>query len=154
MEFCDNVRQLLQAYFRDFAVERLDRPWQAFTGSWPASAVARNLGLNASYVTGRHSYVLVRLARHREASRVQEDAAMTPNSSELHEAVARQAALVTPGDTASVIEFIKSFGSHYVRSFVTGNTLFQVIHRHSVAKSHSVRHRQHALPGDTPSLCS
>uniref|UniRef100_A0A1B6KRP8 MACPF domain-containing protein n=1 Tax=Graphocephala atropunctata TaxID=36148 RepID=A0A1B6KRP8_9HEMI len=126
MEFCDNVRQLLQAYFRDFAVERLDRPWQAFTGSWPPSAVARNLGINASYVTGRHSYVLVRLARHREASRVQEDAVMTPDSSELHEAVARQAALVTPGDTASVIEFIKSFGSHYVRSFVTGNTLFQV----------------------------
>lgn len=73
MEFCDNQRQLLQAYFRDFAVERLDRPWQAFTGSWSAAAVARNLGLNASFVGGRHSYVLVRLARHRAASRVTDD---------------------------------------------------------------------------------
>lgn len=51
---------------------------------------------------------------------------VTADSSELHEAVARQADQVTAGDTASVMEFIKSFGSHYVRSFVTGNTLFQV----------------------------
>ncbi|XP_054265023.1 torso-like protein [Macrosteles quadrilineatus] len=126
MEFCDNVRQLLQAYFRDFAVERLDRPWQAFTGSWGPAAVARNLGINSTYVTGRHSYVLVRLARHRDAARVQEDAAVTPDTSQIHEAVARQADQVKVGDTASVVEFIKSFGSHYVRSFVTGNSLFQV----------------------------
>lgn len=52
LEFCDDVRQLLQAYFRDFAVERLDRPWQAFTASWSPNTVARNLGLNASYVSG------------------------------------------------------------------------------------------------------
>lgn len=45
MEFCDNVKQLLQAYFRDFSVERLDKPWQAFTGSWSKFTLARNLGL-------------------------------------------------------------------------------------------------------------
>jgi torso-like protein len=44
MEFCDNVKQLLQAYFRDFSVERLDKPWQAFTGSWSKLTLARNLG--------------------------------------------------------------------------------------------------------------
>ena len=32
MEFCDNLRQLLQAYFRGFNFERLDRPWRAFSG--------------------------------------------------------------------------------------------------------------------------
>lgn len=45
MEFCDNVKQLMQAYFRDFSVERLDKPWQAFTGSWSKFTLARNLGL-------------------------------------------------------------------------------------------------------------
>jgi len=45
MEFCDNVKQLLQAYFRDFSVERLEKPWQAFTGSWSKVTLARNLGL-------------------------------------------------------------------------------------------------------------
>lgn len=49
MEFCDNVKQLLQAYFRDFSVERLDKPWQAFTGSWSQMTMAKNLGLDDSF---------------------------------------------------------------------------------------------------------
>jgi hypothetical protein len=44
MEFCDNVKQLLQAYFRDFYLERLDKPWQAFTGSWTRTVLARYFG--------------------------------------------------------------------------------------------------------------
>lgn len=32
LEFCDNLRQLLQAYFRDFSFEKLERPWRAFSG--------------------------------------------------------------------------------------------------------------------------
>lgn len=51
MEFCDDMPQLLQAYFRDFTVENLDKPWQAFTGSWTPAMTARNLGLNISYVS-------------------------------------------------------------------------------------------------------
>lgn len=27
MEFCDNKKQLFQAYFRDFTIERLEYPW-------------------------------------------------------------------------------------------------------------------------------
>jgi torso-like protein len=61
MEFCDNLKQLLQAYFRDFNFERLDRPWRAFTASWGRTAMARHLGINTSYVTGQHCYVLVRV---------------------------------------------------------------------------------------------
>lgn len=125
MEFCDNIRQLLQAYFRDFSIERLDRPWQAFTGSWSANAIARNLGINATYVTGRHCYVLVRLARHREGVKVLDGFAV-PENVVLHDAVAKQADLVEPGDSASVMEFVRSFGSHYVSSYVTGNSLYQV----------------------------
>ena len=60
MEFCDNLRQLLQAYFRDFQLERLERPWSAFTASWSRNAMAKHLGLNATYVAGSHCYVLVR----------------------------------------------------------------------------------------------
>ncbi len=44
MEFCDNIIQLLQGYFRDFSVERLEKPWKAFTASWSRSIIARNLG--------------------------------------------------------------------------------------------------------------
>ena len=61
MEFCDNARQLLQAYFRDFTIERLERPWSAFTASWSRGACAKNLGLNASFVGDAYAYVLVRI---------------------------------------------------------------------------------------------
>jgi hypothetical protein len=61
MEFCDNLKQLLQAYFRDFTFERLDRPWRAFTASWSRTALARHMGINSSYATGQHCYVLVRI---------------------------------------------------------------------------------------------
>lgn len=44
MEFCDNILQLLQGYFRDFSVERLEKPWKAFTASWSRNIIARNLG--------------------------------------------------------------------------------------------------------------
>ncbi|XP_050439974.1 torso-like protein [Adelges cooleyi] len=122
MEFCDNVKQLMQAYFRDFSVERLDKPWLAFTGSWTKSTLARNLGLEMSYVTGDYCYVLVRVARHREIANLATDM----DNSDLHEPVAKQAASVNVGDSVSVIEFVKSFGSHYVTSYITGNSLYQV----------------------------
>ncbi|CAB0034955.1 unnamed protein product [Trichogramma brassicae] len=127
MEFCDNVRQLLQAYFRDFTFERLDRPWRAFTGSWSRAAIARHLGINASFITGDHCYVLVRVSRFRESKRL---AALGvddgPGGLLLDEAVAREAESVTVGDQASVLRFVKNFGSHYIASYVTGNSLFQV----------------------------
>lgn len=122
MEFCDNVRQLLQAYFRDFTFERLERPWRAFTGSWSRAAIARHLGINASFITGDHCYVLVRVARFRENQRL----AGLPDSLIMDEAVAREADKVTVGDTVSVVKFIRNFGSHYIASFVTGNSLYQV----------------------------
>lgn len=68
MEFCDNKRQLYQAYFRDFTIERLDRPWKAFTGGWHPDVAAKKLGINASFIHGDYCYVLVRVSRFRESS--------------------------------------------------------------------------------------
>jgi len=58
MEFCDNLKQLLQAYFRDFSVERLEKPWQAFTGSWSKFTLARNLGLLDTNIHLYHDILL------------------------------------------------------------------------------------------------
>ncbi|XP_012263201.1 torso-like protein [Athalia rosae] len=122
MEFCDNIRQLLQAYFRDFSFERLDRPWRAFTASWSRAAIARHLGINASFATGDHCYVLVRVARFRESKRINGPV----DSLILDEAIAREVENVTVGDYSSVIRFVRNFGSHYISSYVTGNSLYQV----------------------------
>ncbi|XP_066998635.2 torso-like protein [Anabrus simplex] len=122
MEFCDNLKQLLQAYFRDFSVEKLDRPWRAFTGSWGRGTIARHLGINSTYLISPNCYVLIRVARHREKARL----SLQDEEPELDDAVAREADSVRVGDTASVVNFIRSFGSHYIASYVTGNSLYQV----------------------------
>lgn len=122
MEFCDNVRQLLQAYFRDFTFERLERPWRAFTGSWSKGTIARHLGINASFITGDHCYVLVRVARFRDNQKMSSPI----ESLRLDPVVAKEADNVTVNDTASVVRFIRNFGSHYIASYVTGNSLYQV----------------------------
>ncbi|EGI62490.1 PREDICTED: torso-like protein [Acromyrmex echinatior] len=122
MEFCDNIRQLLQAYFRDFTFEKLERPWRAFTGSWSKTAIARHLGINSSFITGDHCYVLVRVARYRDNQRL----AGTAETLVLDDSVLRQTENVTVGDTASVVRFIRNFGSHYIASYITGNSLYQV----------------------------
>lgn len=73
MEFCDDLPQLLQAYFREFTIDRLDKPWRAFTASWSEVTIAKNLGLNVTFVTGDHCYVLVRLSRPRMAASLNEN---------------------------------------------------------------------------------
>ncbi|XP_071452930.1 torso-like protein [Hetaerina americana] len=131
MEFCDDVRQLMQAYFRDFSIERLSEPWRAFAGSWGRAAIARHLGLNATFVGGQHCYVLVRVARRRTIANLAIPGlgVYTPETVDgpvLTEPVAKEIESVHPGNAASVDKFVRSFGSHYVSSYVTGNSLYQV----------------------------
>ncbi|CAG9136163.1 unnamed protein product [Plutella xylostella] len=122
MEFCDNLKQLLQAYFRDFSFERLERPWRAFTAGWPPHITARNLGINASYVTGDHCYVLVRVSRYRETAKLKD----LPNNIPVEDVVYEAINESTIGDTASISDFIRKYGSHYIASYITGNSLYQV----------------------------
>lgn len=122
MEFCDNLKQLMQAYFRDFKFEEVEKSWRAFTGSWSASTVAKHMGINTSYVDGEYCYVLVRLFRVRESMKLTN----LPTNVNLSEMVARDVANVKLGDEISVLNFTRRIGSHYIHSFVTGNSLYQV----------------------------
>ncbi|XP_022903919.1 torso-like protein isoform X2 [Onthophagus taurus] len=122
MEFCDNLKQLLQAYFRDYNFELLDRPWRAFSSSWQPDHIARNMGINSSYVHGDFCYVLLRLSRLRDTVKL----SPLPFDVNLDDLVAREVDKIVVGDTESVWKFIKKFGSHYINSYVTGNSLYQV----------------------------
>lgn len=122
MEFCDNLRQLLQAYFRDFHFEKLDQPWRTFTGSWSPEVIARHMGINSSFVMKEHSYVLVRLSRFRESVKL----SRLPNNVNLTKMVREEIDNIKVGDFESVVTFIRKFGSHYINSYVTGNSLYQV----------------------------
>lgn len=123
MEFCDNRRQLFQAYFRDFTIERLDYPWQAFSGGWQQEIAARKLGINSSFIKGDYCYVLVRVSRFRETARLVKP---IPANQVLYEDVSSRIQNMTPGDSASAVQFMNTYGTHYINSYVTGNSLYQV----------------------------
>lgn len=123
MEFCDNKRQLFQAYFRDFNVERLEFPWQAFTGGWQNEVIARKIGVESSFLKGDYSYVLVRVSRFRESAHLTRP---IPSNQQLYDDVSLRIQNITPGDTTSTVQFMNNYGTHYINSYVTGNSLFQV----------------------------
>lgn len=148
MEFCDNKQQLFQAYFREFQIEEMTSPWKAFTDGWHSEITAKKLGINSSYIVGDYrwvkflprssplsyltnlvfaricSYVLVRVSRFRERARLQRPIA--PNQL-IEPGVLAKMDNVTVGDTVSVLQFIQKYGTHYINSYVTGNSLYQVI---------------------------
>lgn len=113
MEFCDNRKQLFQAYFRDFQIERLDSPWKAFTDGWHAEITAKKLGINASFILGDYSYVLVRVSRFRDRSKL----APIPPNQILEPEVVQKMINVSVGDTTSVLQFINKYGKLIVHHF-------------------------------------
>jgi hypothetical protein len=64
----------------------------------------------------------VRVARHRVTAKL----APKPPKWQLEAFVAQEVEKVQVGDAASVTDFVRSFGSHYIASYVTGNSLYQV----------------------------
>lgn len=124
MEFCDNRRQLYQAYFRDFTIERLDKPWEAFTGGWHADLAAKKLGINTSFIKGSdYSYVLVRVARFRESGKLKKP---IPPNQVLENDVSEKIREIKLGNTTAAVQFMNMYGTHYINSYITGNSLYQV----------------------------
>ncbi|XP_055381192.1 torso-like protein [Condylostylus longicornis] len=123
MEFCDNRRQLYQAYFRDFTIERLDKPWEAFTGGWHSELAAKKLGVNTSFIRGEYSYVLVRVVRFREVGKLKRS---IPSNQKLENDVYERIQQLKTGNSTDAIKFMESFGTHYISSYTTGNSLYQV----------------------------
>lgn len=123
--FCDDLQELFKTYFQNFSIERLDEPWEPFLESFTNESIAYSLGVNVSYVSGDHCYVLVRFTRFRE--KVTFTPEFQPENSTINESVLEKARSVKEGDVSSVMQFIKTFGSHYIASYSTGNSMYQVI---------------------------
>lgn len=124
MEFCDDKKQLFQAYFREFRIEQMSSPWKAFTDGWHPEIVSKKLGINSSYIIGDYSYVLVRVSRFRESAKLRKPIAA---NQAIDPAVLLKMKDINVGDTVSVYQFIDKFGSHYINSYVLGNSLYQVM---------------------------
>jgi torso-like protein len=123
MEFCDNRQQLMQAYFREFKIDKLQGSYKAFQAGWHSEITAKKLGINSSYITGDYSYVLVRVSRFRESAKLKKP--ITSNQP-LEQNVLDSIKTIQVGNTVSALQFIEKYGSHYIHSYVTGNSLYQV----------------------------
>lgn len=81
------------------------------------------MGINSSFIKGDYCYVLVRVSRFRETARLMKP---IPPNQMLHEDVSDKIQNMTPGNSTETIQFMTSFGTHYINSYVTGNSLYQV----------------------------
>lgn len=86
-------------------------------------AAARKLGINSSFIKGDYCYVLVRVSRFRETARLVKP---IPPNQVLHDDVSAKIQDMQPGNSTETIQFMTTFGTHYINSYVTGNSLYQV----------------------------
>lgn len=127
MEFCEDLDQLLQAYFRDYTIELMEKPWNGFTAGWNPGTTARYLGIEANYLENM-SYILVRILKRKEFKQLNEP--LTCQNVEPLPHVKALADAVQVGNKSSVDIFFKKFGTHYISSYSTGNALYQVFAYH------------------------
>ncbi|XP_043286090.1 torso-like protein [Venturia canescens] len=128
MEFCSSLDRLFESYFSELKIENLNKPWRIFTKNWTDCDVAEHFGINPVHLDDHlYSYLLVRIRRIHDGKRI----AGSVKDLERDEAVGKKIDSIAVNDNpdglADVTQFISSVGSHYVRSYTTGNSLFQVL---------------------------
>lgn len=75
------------------------------------------------YLSTTCSYVLVRVSRFREKAKLLKP--IRPNQL-IEPDVLEKMRNVTVGDTTSALQFMQKYGTHYINSYTTGNSLYQV----------------------------
>lgn len=123
MEFCDNRQQLIQAYFRDIIIERFDRPWRAFAASWHPESIAKHFGItDFTFINEKYCFILIRLNLFRESVYLDK----LPTNITFMDRIVDEVQKLQIGDTVGIVKFIRKYGSHYIDSYTTGDSLYQV----------------------------
>ncbi|XP_060806306.1 torso-like protein [Amyelois transitella] len=118
---CENFEELLEKYFSNFVIEGTDRPWKAFMGDWILDEIMRTLGIIYDGKPDNCCYVLVRLTKKHKSVKLGnlQDVAVK-------DYVKRATENLNVSDPSEVRRFMKSYGTHYIDSYVTGNFIYQV----------------------------
>ena len=118
---CEDLQELLEAFFRDFKADGVEQPHKLFTGSWRLPTAAQYLGLSPKALDGsEHSYVLVKLVRNKNTQSV------VGNGIRLDQEAGAAAQDVNVGDNEAILKFVKNYGTHYFRSITVGESVYQV----------------------------
>ncbi|KAH9634331.1 hypothetical protein HF086_011591 [Spodoptera exigua] len=117
---CETFEDLLDAYFKNFKIEGTNKPWKAFMGDWIHDEIMRTFGIEYD-LKPDCCFVLVKLTKINktvELGNLQNVA--------VKDYVMRAIEDLNVTNTADVRKFMKSYGTHYIDSYSTGNIIYQV----------------------------
>jgi len=120
ISLCEDLDELLEAFFRDFSADGVEQPHKLFTGSWRLPTAAQYLGLSPESLDGSvNSYVLVKLVRNKGTK-------TASGNIRLDEEAAQAAGHVHVGDEDALLKFVKNYGTHFFKSVTVGDAIYQV----------------------------
>merc|ERR1712073_31040 len=99
--FCDDLSELMKHYFHDFTAEGVREPHRLYTGSWRTPTLVK--------------LIKPRLEVKTEGVPVLKSAAQSAFNR------------IQVGDEKSVKDFVENYGSHYIRSLVIGDAVYQIL---------------------------
>ncbi|XP_045598839.1 torso-like protein isoform X2 [Procambarus clarkii] len=119
IDFCDDARDLLTAYFDNFYVEGVPEPHRVFTSSISAKTNAQHLGINPTFLSSEYSFVLVRLFRKTRRATLDGQLTLT---SHFKSSVGD----IRIGSSESVNQFLDHYGTHVITEYEVGDVMYQV----------------------------
>ncbi|XP_075981932.1 torso-like protein [Anticarsia gemmatalis] len=118
---CETFDDLLNAYFRNFRIEGTDKPWKAFMGDWIHDEIMRTFGIVYDSNPDNCCYVLVKLTKRHKTVELDDI-----EGAAAKDYVSRAIEDLNVSDTSEIRRFMRSYGTHYIDSYVTGNFIYQV----------------------------
>ncbi|KAJ2941210.1 hypothetical protein O0L34_g10443 [Tuta absoluta] len=118
---CDTFGDLLSTYFKSFSIEGTDMPWKAFMGDWIQDEIRRTFGISYDHRHDDCCYALVKMEKIEKSVKL-------GNLTDIgvKDYVQRAIENLNVSDSSEIRKFMKSYGTHYIDSHVTGNFIYQV----------------------------
>ena len=137
ISLCEDLDELLEAFFRDFSADGVEQPHKLFTGSWRLPTAAQYLGLSPESLDGSvNSYVLVKLVRNKGTK-------TATGNIKLDNEAAEAAGHVQVGDQEALLKFVKHYGTHYFKSVTVGDAVYQVSFLFTLGQKYSINPKIH-----------
>ena len=110
----------MKHYFHYFTAEGAREPHRLYTGSWRTPTIVKYFGLSDDTLHSDAGFVLVKLVKPRLEVKTEGVPELKPDA---QEAFSR----IQVGDEKSVKDFVENYGSHYIRSLVIGDAVYQIL---------------------------
>ncbi|XP_050682890.1 torso-like protein isoform X2 [Leptidea sinapis] len=121
IQLCETFEDLLKTYFQNFHIEGTDIAWKAFLGDWVPDEILRSFGMDYDSTPDNCCFVLVKISKTHKSVEIE---SLKKMKAKVY--VQRAIDRLNVTDSTAVRRFMKSYGTHYIDSYVTGNFIYQV----------------------------